>query len=53
MNSDDVVSQAEADERILAFDIPDHVLERTASAEYRAFTMFYCTSPSYNCNVPQ
>jgi len=23
MNSDDVVSQAEADERILAFDIPD------------------------------
>jgi hypothetical protein len=53
MNSDDVGSQAEADERILAFDIPDHVLERTGSAEHGAFTMFYCTNPSYNCNMPQ
>jgi hypothetical protein len=53
MNSDDVVSQAEADERILAFDIPDHVLERTASAEHGAFTMFYCTNPWYDCHMPQ
>jgi hypothetical protein len=33
MNCDDVVCQAETDEQILTFDIPDHVLERTASSE--------------------
>jgi hypothetical protein len=44
MNSDDVVAQVEADEQILTFDIPDDVLERTANAEQRAFTMMYCTS---------
>ena len=52
MNSDDVVSRAEADEKILTSDIPDHVLERTASAEYGAFTLFYCTNPSDNCGSP-
>jgi hypothetical protein len=52
MNGNDVVSQAdEADEQILALDIPDHVLERTASSE-NAFTLFYCTNPSYDCNLP-
>ena len=52
MNSDDVVSQAEPDEQSLAFDIPDDVLERTGSAEHQAFTLFYCTNPSYNCGSP-
>jgi hypothetical protein len=38
-----VISQAEADERILTFDIPDEALERTASTEQQAFTWIYCT----------
>jgi hypothetical protein len=41
MNSDDVISQAEA---VLTFDIPDDVLEQTASAEHTAFTLVYCTN---------
>jgi len=49
----DVYSQAEADEQILTFDIPDDVLERAASAEQRVFTMLYCTNPWYNCGLPQ
>ena len=53
MNSDDVVAQVEADEQILTFDLPDDVLERTANAEQRAFTMMYCTSAWYNCGLPQ
>ena len=52
MNSDDVISQAEADEQVLTFDIPDDVLERTVSAEHTAFTLFYCTNPS-DCHMPQ
>jgi hypothetical protein len=52
MNSD-AFSQSEADEQILTFDIPDDVLERTANAEQNAFTMMYCTSPWYNCGLPQ
>jgi hypothetical protein len=44
MNSDDVISQAEADEQVLTFDIPDDVLEQTASAEHTAFTVVYCTN---------
>jgi hypothetical protein len=43
MNSDDVISQAEA-EQVLTFDIPDDVLEQTASAEHTAFTVVYCTN---------
>ena len=31
-------SQAEGDEEILAFDIPDETLERAASAEQMGFT---------------
>jgi hypothetical protein len=41
MNSDDVISQAE---EVLTFDIPDDVLEQTASAEHTAFTFVYCTN---------
>ena len=44
-----VTSQAEADEEILTFDIPDAALERAASAEQTAFTLFYCTSQSSEC----
>ena len=48
-----VISQAEADEEILTFDIPDEALERAASAEQNALTMLYCTSDWYNCGLPQ
>ena len=33
-------SQAEADEEILTFDVPDAVLEQAGSAERTAFTLF-------------
>ena len=49
----EVVGQAEADEEILAFDIPDDALERAANAEQKGFTLVYCTSPWYNCGLPQ
>jgi hypothetical protein len=39
----EVISQVEADERILTFDVPDETLERTTSAEQKAFTVVYCT----------
>ena len=39
-----VISQAESDENILTFDVPDETLERAASAEQNAFTMLYCTN---------
>ena len=45
----EVASQAEAEEEILTFDIPDAVLERAGSAEQTAFTLFYCTSQSSEC----
>ena len=48
-----VISQAEPDENILTFDVPDEALERAASAEQNAFTMLYCTNPWYNCGLPQ
>jgi hypothetical protein len=48
-----VIGQAESDEKILTFDVPDEALERAASAEQNAFTMLYCTSPWYNCGLPQ
>jgi hypothetical protein len=34
-------SQAEADEEILTFDVPDAVLEQAGNAEQMAFTLFY------------
>jgi hypothetical protein len=49
----ELTSQAEADEEILTFNIPDAVLERAGGAEQKAFTLFYCTGPSYGCSVPQ
>jgi hypothetical protein len=43
----------ETDADILTFDVPDDALERAANAEQKAFTMLYCTSPWYNCGLPQ
>jgi hypothetical protein len=50
-----VTSQAEGDEEILTFDIPDEALERAASAERQAITWVYCTNGYYwyDCNWPQ
>jgi hypothetical protein len=50
--SKEMISQAEADEEILSFDVPDEVLERVA-AEQKAFTVVYCTNPWYDCGLPQ
>jgi hypothetical protein len=47
------VSQVEADEQILTSDVPDDVLERAASTEQKAFTLFYCTNPWYECAMPK
>ncbi len=47
----EIISQAEADEEILTFDIPDAVLEGAGSAEQKAFTMFYCTHQSSECGL--
>ncbi len=49
----DVISQAEADERILTSGVPDEALERAASAEQNAFTMMYCTNDWNSCGLPQ
>ena len=49
----EIISQAEADEKILTFDVPDDVLERAASAEQNALTVVYCTADWYTCGLPQ
>jgi hypothetical protein len=51
----EVISQAQSDEKILTFDIPDEALEQAASAERQAFTLVYCTNGYYwyDCNWPQ
>jgi hypothetical protein len=49
----EMTSEAEGDEEILIFDIPDDALERAASAEQNAFTMVYCTNDWYSCGLPQ
>src|SRR6516225_8530410 len=51
----EVISQAEGDEKILSFNIPDEALERAANAERQAFTWVYCTNGYYwyDCNWPQ
>jgi hypothetical protein len=41
--ANEVISQAEGDEEMLTFDIPDDALERAASAEQTAVTAVYCT----------
>ena len=48
----ETISKAEGDDDVLAFDIPDDVLERAANAE-QAYTLAYCTHPWYNCPWPQ
>jgi hypothetical protein len=48
----ETISQAEADEEILNFNIPDDALERAANAE-QAYTLAYCTHPWYHCPWPQ
>jgi hypothetical protein len=49
----EAITQAEADEEILSFDISDEVLEQAANAEQTAFTLFYCTNNWYSCELPQ
>jgi hypothetical protein len=49
----EAITQAEADDEILGFDITDEVLERAANAEQNAFTVVYCTHNWYNCGWPQ
>jgi hypothetical protein len=49
----EAIIQAEADEEILSFDIPDEYLERAANAEQTGFTMFYCTNNWHSCDLPQ
>jgi hypothetical protein len=51
--SRELADKAESDEKILTSDVPDEVLERAASAEQNAFTMFYCTNDWYSCGLPQ
>ena len=48
-------SQAEGDEEIFAFDIPDEALERAVSADRPVVTWVYCTNCYYlyDCNWPQ
>jgi hypothetical protein len=48
----ETISKAEGDDDVLAFDIPDDVLERAANAE-QAYTLAYCTHPWYHCPWPQ
>jgi hypothetical protein len=49
-----VIRQAERDEEILTFDIPDEALERAASADQKVSTWAYCTSAWYwyDCSWP-
>jgi hypothetical protein len=53
MDDHDVIGQAEFDEEIPAFDVPDDALEQAASAEWQATTWVYCTHPWYYCPWPQ
>jgi hypothetical protein len=48
----EAITQPEADEEILSFDIPDEALERAANVE-QAYTLAYCTHPWYSCPWPQ
>ena len=53
MNDRNMIDRAEGDEEILSVDVSDTELERAASAEQNAFTVVYCTTPWYNCGLPQ
>ena len=46
-----VTSQAEGDEEMLTFDIPEEALERAAGAEQQATTWVHCTHPWYYLSV--
>ena len=41
------------DEQMLAFNIPDEVLERAANTERQAGTWVYCTHQWHYCEWPQ
>ena len=47
--------QAEVDEEILNFNVPDDALERASNTEQQAFTWVYCTNGWYwyDCSWPQ
>jgi hypothetical protein len=49
----ETISQAEADEEILIFDVTDDVIERAGSAEQNAVTWVYCTHAWHYCEWPQ
>ena len=53
--NNEATSEAESNEKILNFDLPDDVLERAASAEQMAVTWVYCTNGYYwyDCSWPQ
>jgi hypothetical protein len=53
MMDTDVFGQAEADERILTFDIPDEALDRAAASYQKAVTWIYCTNGWHSCDWPQ
>jgi hypothetical protein len=47
MDDHNVIGQAELDEEIPTFDVPDNALERAANAEQQVSTWAYCTHPWY------
>jgi len=53
VNDHQIIDRAESDEEILSVDVSDNTLERATSAEQNAFTVVYCTTPWYNCGLPQ
>ena len=49
----EMISQVEADEEILTFDVSDDVLERIGGADQKAVTWAYCTHAWHYCEWPQ
>ena len=49
----DIMSQAEADDKILTFDVLDEALERAGGADQSAVTWVYCTHAYHYCDWPQ
>jgi hypothetical protein len=48
----EAITQTEADQKILSFDVSDELLERAATAEQSAFTLAFCTSHWDSCGLP-
>jgi hypothetical protein len=46
-------SNLELEKQILAFNVPDEVLERAANAEGQGVTWAYCTNGWQSCEWPQ